>query len=60
MDPRQEPLRGIRGSSQERLGRWPAIGQEPEWNMVALGYIRKPLVKGQKRALGAVPKYLSG
>lgn len=60
MDPRQEPLRGIRGSSQERLGRWPAIGQEPEWNMGVLGYIRKPLVKGQKRALGAVPKHLSG
>lgn len=50
---------GIKGPSQERLGRWPAVGQEPEWNMGTLGHIRKPLVKGQERALGAVPKYLS-
>lgn len=56
MDPRQEPLRGIRGPSKTG---WAAVGQEPEWNPGALGYIRKPLVKGQKRALGAVPKYLS-
>lgn len=29
-DPEQEPLTGVRGPSQQRLGRWPAVGQGPE------------------------------
>lgn len=49
MDPRQGAPEGDKGSSQERLGRWPAIGQEPEWNRY-LGIYKE--AKGERTEKG--------
>lgn len=51
--------KGDKGTLSREVGQVASCRQGPEWNMGTLGHIRKPLVKGQERALGAVPKYLS-
>lgn len=62
MDPhglRQEPLEGDKGILSREAGQVASYRPEPGGNMGTLGYIRKPLVKGQKRGT-KIQKHLSG